>query len=93
MDDIDDRLLVITSHIKLQIDKTAKILEGCRNKTMIGIADSLLFRHSKNRSEQELRGFFEQINEQLCEPPLADNEINSIWNQAIKFVEANIKEQ
>jgi hypothetical protein len=78
----------------LEINDTVRIAQGHRNNTIMWIASSLLFRHSRNHDEKKLRTFFDRINNELCDPePLPDNETESIWNSAVKFVEANIREQ
>jgi Bifunctional DNA primase/polymerase, N-terminal len=74
----------------LSIDTTVKIPKGERHVTLISVADSILFNHltrGKDKTEKELKKFFEQINHLLCEPePLLDNELCSIWNSAVNFV-------
>jgi Bifunctional DNA primase/polymerase, N-terminal len=75
----------------LVIDTAVKIPQGQRHKTLISMADSLLFNHlskDKNkRSEKWLKDFFKKINFQLCEPePLPESELNGIWNSALDFV-------
>jgi hypothetical protein len=79
---------------KLVIDFRAKISQGQRHNILISIADSILFRHSGRKTEEELRKFFQEVNEKLCEPePLPDDETESIWNSALRFVEDNKKDQ
>lgn len=79
---------------ELEIDNTITISEGERHKTLISIANSILKRHqSTSTSIDNLKNFFEDINNLLCLPcPLPSKEINGIWESAIKFVEEN-KEQ
>jgi putative DNA primase/helicase len=83
---------------QLKLDPNNKILEGERNDTLLSIASSLLFQHYdnsktifakqglKNCSEQELKQFFEEVNN-LCEQPLRYSEINYIWKHALSFVQ------
>ncbi|HKG88278.1 MAG TPA: phage/plasmid primase, P4 family, partial [Nitrososphaeraceae archaeon] len=78
----------------LQIDPSIRIPEHTRHNTLIATADSLLFNHldKKKEKEKDLRNFFTQINERLCDPePLPESEINNIWNSALNFVQ-RIKE-
>ena len=68
---------------RLIIDPTVKIVNGERHNTLISVADSLLFKHSARESQDQLRKFFEEINNTLCDPePLPAAEIESIWNSA-----------
>jgi putative DNA primase/helicase len=73
---------------RLIIDPTLRIPEGERHLTMLSVADSLLIRHSGKgkKLESQLKEFFIQINDTLCNPePLPENEINSIWKDALDF--------
>jgi putative DNA primase/helicase len=78
---------------ELEIDNTITISEGERHNTILSIANSILRRHHKsNISVEELKNFFEEINEQLCRPsPLSQKEIDVIWESAIQFLEENKK--
>jgi len=73
---------------RLIIDPTLRIPEGERHPTLLSTADSLLIRHSGKgkKSESQLKDFFIQINNTLCDPePLPENEINDIWKDALDF--------
>jgi len=77
---------------KLEVDNTIIIPEGQRHITLLSLADSLLIKHHilANKSTDELKQFFENINSNLCKPyPLPQKEIDSIWKNAIGFVEDN----
>ena len=82
----------LSSNIKymiktLTIDPAIEIQDGMRHDTMISVANSILFRHSKTKSHDKLRDFFIEINTRLCAPkPLPDNEISQIWDDALVFV-------
>ena len=54
---------------------------------MLSFADSLLIHHKNTKSKEELKTFFLQIADTVCLPPLPENEINSIWKSAERFVE------
>lgn len=78
---------------KLTIDNSIEIMEGQRNDMLIAIADSILFNHSHKHSEDKLRTYFDDINQQLCKPDsLDDGELDQLWDRACKFVEV-IKER
>ena len=61
--------------------------EGQRHITMLSFADSLLINHKNKKSKEELKTFFFLVNDNVCLPPLPENEINSIWKSAENFVE------
>jgi hypothetical protein len=72
----------------LTINHNIRITEGQRHNTLISLADSLLFNHltkGKNTTG-ELKSFFDQINDKLCEPPLSRGERDSVWKSALDFV-------
>ena len=74
----------------LKIDDSIEIMEGQRNDILIAVADSILFNHSHKHSEEDLRKYFDIINEQLCKPePLLTEEIDRLWQSALRFVEAS----
>jgi P4 family phage/plasmid primase-like protien len=70
-----------------KIIKTLKIHVGERHMTMISFADSLLIHHKNKQSKEKLKTFFLLVNDNVCLPPLPENEINSIWQSAERFVE------
>jgi P4 family phage/plasmid primase-like protien len=82
----------------LTIDPTMIISKGERNDTLLSLANSMLFQHYDNSktkfagklkdcTEQELREFYDEINDKLCDYPLEYRELNRIWNNALKFVQ------
>ena len=74
----------------LEISHSIRIPSGQRHTTLISLADSLLFNHNHlaggKNTVDELRNFFDQINDELCEPPLPSEERDSIWRSALDFV-------
>ena len=88
---IDDSLKYMVK--SLTINRRIRILQGQRHTTLISLADSLLFNHLARRktTQNQLKHFFDQINAELCEPPLPGNEGNSIWKSALDFVARNRK--
>jgi P4 family phage/plasmid primase-like protien len=75
----------------LTINHAIKIPQGQRHITLISLADSLLFTHlgKGKKTENQLKGFFDRISEELCEPSLQSNERDSIWKSALDFVARN----
>jgi P4 family phage/plasmid primase-like protien len=73
--------------------KNIKHLEGERHNTLISVANSILFCHYRkdnegNSNEEKLKAFFEELNQEICEPePISKNEVDSIWNSCLDFVE------
>jgi len=70
-----------------------RILEGIRHSTMLSFANSLLIKHKYNNniSREELKKFFIEVNEKLCFPtPLPENEVETIWRDAVKYSEKKI---
>jgi hypothetical protein len=77
----------------LTINHAIKIPQGQRHITLISLADSLLFTHlgKGKKTENQLKDFFDRINEELCEPSLQSNERDSIWKSALDFVARNTR--
>jgi hypothetical protein len=73
---------------RLEINHNIRIPEGQRHNTLISLANSLLFNHLTRGKdiESQLKGFFDQINDKVCEPPLSLGERDSIWKSALDFV-------
>src|SRR5215208_97019 len=77
----------IIKTLKIEPELHYNIYEGERHMTMLSFADSLLIHHKNTKSKEELKTFFLQIADTVCLPPLPENEINSIWKSAERFVE------
>ena len=58
------------------------ILQGSRNKTMSHFAGRVLKRYGLEGDKA--KEVFEQ-HASKCEPPLSDEELNSVWNSAVRF--------
>jgi P4 family phage/plasmid primase-like protien len=79
----------------LEINPDIIIKEGARHDTLISLANSLLIKHKYNINinREELKKFFLEVNEKLCSPtPLPENEVETIWRDAVKFSENRIAE-
>lgn len=72
----------------LTINPTIVIGKGERHQTLLSAADFLLLKYkNKGKTEEELKEFLSEINQQLCNPePLPDGELNEIWDSAIEYV-------
>ena len=79
----------------LKIDSTIEIDEGERHQTLLSAADSLLLRYkNKGKTEEWLKKFLSEINQQLCHPqPLPDDELDEIWNSALEYVNRKKNDQ
>jgi hypothetical protein len=81
----------------LQIYNNTKISIGERHTTLVSFADSLLIRHlteaEAEAEEDKLKQFFEQVNNTLCDDPLPDSEVNSIWKSALRFANRIIEQR
>jgi len=73
----------------LKIDPTVEMGEGERHLTLLSAADSLLLRYrNKGKSVEDLKKFFFDMNQQLCHPEsLPEDELNEIWDSALRFVD------
>lgn len=78
----------------LNIDELKEVLsikEGTRNPTLFEFAMCLLGHHHKSKGEEKLRGFLVQINHRLCNPPLSEKAVDTIWSSALEYVKPNQK--
>lgn len=79
---IDEVLGEVDEFSLLEIQEhQEKIEEGNRNSTMSHLAGKIVKRFGI--SDESYTMFLEQATK--CEPPLSDEELNRIWNSAIKF--------
>ena len=77
----------------LEINPNIIIQQGTRHDTLISIANSLLIKHKYNINREELKEFFLEVNKKLCSPTLLpENEVETIWRDAVKFSEKRIAE-
>lgn len=67
---------------------TKTIKEGSRNSTMSRFAGRIIKKYGD--TEEAYNAFLEKA--QTCEPPLEDDELNTIWNSAKKFLAKIIQE-
>jgi putative DNA primase/helicase len=70
-------------------DTSIRIPHHERHKTLIPIANSILFNHlgKTGKSEEQLKNFFIKINSELCDPEgVPESELMGIWDSAVKYV-------
>jgi P4 family phage/plasmid primase-like protien len=84
---LTEPLKKIIKTLKVESEFQHFIHEGQRHITMLSFADSLLIKHRNRKSKEDLKTFFLLVNNTLCLPPFLENEINSIWKSAEKFVD------
>jgi hypothetical protein len=86
----------LEKHYRNLFDSDAKIHQGERHRSLISIANSLLFRYGNGNGngsetldpqlEQELKDKLVAINEKRCDPlPLPQSELNQIWKYAVNY--------
>jgi P4 family phage/plasmid primase-like protien len=84
---LTEPLKKIIRTLKVEPEFQHIIHESQRHMTMLPFADSLLIKHRNKKSKEELKTFFLLVNDTVCLPPLPKNEINSIWESAVEFVD------
>ena len=84
---LTEPLKKIIKTLKIEPEFQHIIHESQRHMTMLPFADSLLIKHRNKKSKEELKTFFLLVNDTVCLPPLPKNEINSIWESALEFVD------
>lgn len=87
-----DELVEADSSIEEEAEEpvhSGPILEGSRNNTMSRFASRVLKKYGVTDKAREA---FE-INAKRCDPPLEEEELNTIWNSAVKFYKKTIVTQ
>lgn len=85
---IDEDIVVEISNEETP-SASGPILEGSRNNTMSRFASRVLKKYGVTDKAREA---FE-IHAQRCDPPLEEEELNTIWNSAVKFYKKTIVTQ
>lgn len=85
---IDEDIVVEISNEETP-SASGPILEGSRNNTMSRFASRVLKKYGVTDKAREA---FE-INAKRCDPPLEEEELNTIWNSAVKFYKKTIVTQ
>ena len=84
---LDDNLAQMLKKGVGKYDENIAIKNGTRHKTLLKIADSILFRYSDDCELRELKDWFILINEYCCKPePSPTGERDKIWNDAVDYV-------
>ncbi len=86
---IDELVDANSSVEEEKVISSGPISEGSRNNTMSRFASRVL---KKYGATDKAREAFE-IHARRCDPPLEDDELNAIWNSAIKFYKKTIVTQ
>jgi len=89
---LSDELKNLAKTLKIDDHLNYKIEIGNRNNTLLSFAESQLYHHNLNEIEN-LKIFFLKVNQQLCEKPLDEKEVESIWTQATNFIEKSKNEK
>lgn len=87
-----DELVEADSSIEEEAEEpvhSGQILEGSRNNTMSRFASRVLKKYGVTDKAREA---FE-IHAKRCDPPLEEEELNTIWNSAVKFYKKTIVTQ
>lgn len=87
-----DELVEADSSIEEEAEEpvhSGSILEGSRNNTMSRFASRVLKKYGVTDKAREA---FE-IHAKRCDPPLEEEELNTIWNSAVKFYKKTIVTQ
>ena len=82
-----DPLRQLTLLLEVPSDLKFRIQQGARHETMLSFANRLLFKYKFDidNNGNKLKDFFNEVNDKLCIPPLPQNELDSIWRDALKF--------
>ena len=91
---LDDDLTQMLKEGVSNYDEKIEIRNGTRHKTLVKVADSILFRYSDDYDLRSLKDWFILINEHCCKPdPLPISERDKVWNDAIDYVSRKKAEQ
>jgi P4 family phage/plasmid primase-like protien len=72
-----------------------RIHEGARHNTMLSFANALLFKYKYDTDinrKDELKKFFNEVNNKICTPSLTEDETKTIWRDALKFSDKKFAE-
>ncbi|MER5174413.1 MAG: bifunctional DNA primase/polymerase [Candidatus Nitrosocosmicus sp.] len=89
---LTDELKNMTKNLMID-DENYKISDGTRNNTLLAVANSLLSNHFNSKDIENLKSFFFKVNQTLCEKPLDQRELESLWTQATSFIKNNTHEK
>ena len=71
------------------VKQTGPILEGSRNNTMSRFAGRVLKKYGLTDKAREAF----DVHARRCDPPLEEEELNTIWNSAVRFYKKTIMTQ
>ena len=88
---LPSELRLVAKTLKIGKNST-KISEGCRSNTLISFVRIVLNYHYKKKDIQDLREFVAEVNQKLCDPPLSEDELRSIWNRDVVYLLKDLEE-
>lgn len=88
---LPDELRTIAKSLQIDIESKHMIKAGARNNTLFSFARTLLNYHYGLTEIDFLKESFVKVNQKICVPPLEENEVDGIWNQAMGYSYANPK--
>lgn len=89
IDEIAEDITIDDDPAKEAAGSSGPILEGSRNNTMSRFAGRVLKRYGISEKSHEV---FQEMAAK-CDPPLADQELNTIWGSAVKFYKNKVMTQ
>ena len=88
---LPNSLRQLINSLDIPQDFQYRIPEGVRHDILLSFADSLLIKYRESKNLEELKDFFNEVNNKLCSPnPLPESEVNSIWRDALRFSQSKI---
>ncbi|MDN5867132.1 MAG: bifunctional DNA primase/polymerase, partial [Candidatus Nitrosocosmicus sp.] len=88
---LDDYLKKIAKELEINKEfDLHKIQEGSRNETLFDFGIFMLNYHKNSKRMQQLKDFFFRINQEICSKPLSNKEIETIWNQDLKYFDRDL---
>jgi len=88
---LPSELRLVAKTLKIGKNST-KISKGCRSNTLISFVRVVLNYHYKEKDIQDLREFVAEVNQKLCDPPLSEDELRSIWNRDVVYLLKDLEE-
>lgn len=82
---LSEELQNIAKNMNITNNKDIKIHSGSRSNTLISFGRTLLNYNYQSKDIENIKEFFYEVNEKLCNPPMFLKEVEGIWNQAVKY--------
>jgi hypothetical protein len=87
---LPEPLRQLVNWLEIPLNFQFRIHEGSRHSTLISFANALLFKYKfyTDINNDQLKGFFYEVNDKLCvSEPLPEDEIKTVWRDALKHSE------